>query len=83
MSESLFSDAKQRLETALKYIAISEDAIEHLKFPKASLTVSIPVRMDNGSLRIFQGYRVRYDDTRGTKKGGIRYYTNVNLEEVK
>ncbi len=82
MSESLFSDAKQRLETALKYVAISEDAIEHLKFPKASLTVSIPVRMDNGSLRIFQGYRVRYDDTRGPTKGGVRFHPNVTLEEV-
>ncbi len=82
MSESLFSDAKQRLETALKYVAISEDAIEHLKFPKASLTVSITVRMDNGSLRIFQGYRVRYDDTRGPTKGGVRFHPNVTLEEV-
>lgn len=82
MSESLFSDAKQRLAQALKYIAISEDAIEHLKFPKASLTVSIPVRMDNGSLRIFQGYRVRYDDTRGPTKGGIRFHPDVSLEEV-
>jgi len=82
MLDSLFTDAKQRLEQALKYVSISDDAIEHLKFPKASLTVSIPVRMDNGSLRIFQGYRVRYDDTRGPTKGGVRYHPNVSLEEV-
>ncbi|MGB3560604.1 MAG: Glu/Leu/Phe/Val dehydrogenase [Geitlerinemataceae cyanobacterium] len=82
MSDSLFSDATQRLDTALKYVSISEDAIERLKFPKASLRVSIPVRMDNGELRIFQGYRVRHDDTRGPTKGGVRYHPNVSLDEV-
>jgi glutamate dehydrogenase (NADP+) len=82
MSDSLFSDASKRLQTALKYVSISEDVIEHLKYPKASLSVSIPVRMDDGSLKIFQGYRVRYDDTRGPTKGGIRYHPNVSLDEV-
>lgn len=82
MSESLFADASKRLEQALKYATISEDAIERLKYPKTSLTVSIPVRMDNGSLRIFKGYRVRYDDTRGPGKGGVRYHPNVCLDEV-
>ncbi|MBW4492714.1 MAG: Glu/Leu/Phe/Val dehydrogenase [Oscillatoria princeps RMCB-10] len=82
MSKSLFSDASQRLERAMKYVSISEDALEHLKHPKISLSVSIPVRMDNGSLRIFQGYRVRYDDTRGPGKGGVRYHPNVTLDEV-
>lgn len=82
MSKSLFSDASQRLERAMKYVSISEDALEHLKHPKISLSVSIPVRMDNGALRIFQGYRVRYDDTRGPGKGGVRYHPNVTLDEV-
>jgi glutamate dehydrogenase (NADP+) len=82
MSKSLFADASQRLERAMKYVSISEDALEHLKHPKISLSVSIPVRMDNGSLRIFQGYRVRYDDTRGPGKGGVRYHPNVTLDEV-
>jgi len=82
MKNSLFADASQRLEKALKYVSISDDAIEHLKFPKASLRVSIPVRMDDGSLKIFQGYRVRYDDTRGPTKGGVRYHPNVSMDEV-
>lgn len=82
MSESILADASKRLETALKYVSISEDAIEYLKFPQTSLSVSIPVRMDDGSLRIFQGYRVRYDDTRGPGKGGVRYHQNVTLDEV-
>ena len=82
MSQSLFSDASQRLDEALKYASISEDAIERLKLPKSSLKVSIPVRMDNGELRIFPGYRVRYDDTRGPTKGGIRYHQDVSIDEV-
>lgn len=82
MSSSLLSDASQRLERALKYVRISEDTIERLKHPKASLRVSIPVRMDDGSLRTFQGYRVRYDDTRGPAKGGIRFHPDVCMDEV-
>ena len=82
MSQSLFSDASQRLDEALAYATISEDAIERLKLPKSSLKVSIPVRMDNGALRIFPGYRVRYDDTRGPTKGGIRYHPDVSSDEV-
>ena len=82
MSDSLFADASTRLEEALKYVSISEDAAERLKYPKASLRVSIPLRMDDGSLRIFQGYRVRYDDTRGPGKGGVRYYPSVSMDEV-
>jgi glutamate dehydrogenase (NADP+) len=82
MSKSLLADASTRLEKALKYVTISEDAIERLKYPEASLIVSIPVRMDDGSLQIFQGYRVRYDDTRGPGKGGVRYHPGVCIDEV-
>ncbi|GBF82132.1 Glu/Leu/Phe/Val family dehydrogenase [Aphanothece sacrum] len=80
--EKLLDDASKRLEKALKYVSISDDASQRLKHPKTSLSVSIPVRMDDGSLRIFQGYRVRYDDTRGPGKGGVRYHPNVTMDEV-
>ncbi|NJR61815.1 MAG: Glu/Leu/Phe/Val dehydrogenase, partial [Cyanobacteria bacterium CRU_2_1] len=82
MSGALLSDANRRLEKALQYVTFHKDAAERLKYPKASLTVSIPVRMDDGSLRVFQGYRVRYDDSRGPTKGGIRFHPNVTLDEV-
>uniref|UniRef100_B8HN81 Glutamate dehydrogenase n=1 Tax=Cyanothece sp. (strain PCC 7425 / ATCC 29141) TaxID=395961 RepID=B8HN81_CYAP4 len=78
----LFADARQRLEQALQYVDLPEEAIAYLKYPKACLQVSIPVRMDDGSLKVFQGYRVRYDDTRGPGKGGIRYHPGVSLDEV-
>ncbi|MCG9893415.1 MAG: Glu/Leu/Phe/Val dehydrogenase [Thermosynechococcaceae cyanobacterium MS004] len=78
----LFADASLRLEKALQYVTLPEDALEYLRHPKSSLSVSIPVRMDNGSLQVFQGYRVRYDDTRGPTKGGVRYHPKVSLDEV-
>ena len=81
-SHSLLSDASKRLEQALKHVNISSDAIARLQHPKTSLSVSIPVRMDDGSLQVFPGYRVRYDDTRGAGKGGVRYHPNVSLDEV-
>jgi len=79
---ALLSDASQRLDRALRYLDLSEDAILHLRSPKASLSVSIPVRMDDGTLQVFPGYRVRYDDTRGPTKGGVRFHPQVNLDEV-
>jgi len=82
MIDSLLSDAGERLKQALQYTSISEDAVESLKFPQTSLSVSIPVRMDNVTLKVFQGYRVRYDDTRGPGKGGVRYHPNVSMDEV-
>ncbi len=79
---SLLSDASKRLQQAMAYVDISEDAIARLQHPKTSLTVSIPVRMDDGSLKVFSGYRVRYEDTRGAGKGGVRYHPGVTLDEV-
>jgi glutamate dehydrogenase (NADP+) len=82
MSDTLLSDANLRLEKALRYVTIDDDVAERLRHPKASLIVSIPVRMDDGTLRVFQGYRVRYDDSRGPTKGGVRYHPGVTLDEV-
>ncbi|QDZ40888.1 Glu/Leu/Phe/Val dehydrogenase [Euhalothece natronophila Z-M001] len=78
----LLTEASSRLEPALKYAEVSEEIITELQFPKSSLSVSIPVRLDDGSLKMFQGYRVRYNDNRGPTKGGIRYHPQVSLDEV-
>ncbi len=77
-----FQDALVRLEDVLQHIRLVDDVRERLSHPKLSLTASIPVRMDDGSLRVFTGYRVQYDDTRGPTKGGIRYHPHVDLDEV-
>ncbi len=81
-SSTLLADASQHLTDALKHTQLSPDAIAALKSPKASLSVAIPVRMDDGSLQVFSGHRVHYDNTRGPYKGGVRFHPNVNLDEV-
>ncbi|NUM56189.1 MAG: Glu/Leu/Phe/Val dehydrogenase [Candidatus Hydrogenedentes bacterium] len=80
---SIFEDAISRLDAAFRHAEIDPESLEKLKHPKATLEVSIPVRMDDGSLRVFKGYRVKHDDTRGPTKGGIRYHPSVNMDEVK
>ncbi len=82
-SNDIFDDAIRRLDRAMEFAEIDQEAVERLKHPKQILEVSIPVRMDDGSLRVFTGYRVRHDDTRGPTKGGIRYHPDVDLAEVK
>lgn len=80
--KSTFADAQKRLIDVFKYFELTDDVREKLKHPKLSLSVSIPVRMDDGSLKVFAGYRVQFDDTRGPTKGGIRYHPDVTLDEV-
>jgi glutamate dehydrogenase (NADP+) len=80
--DSMLAGAQAVLKRALEHAEVSEDTVERLRLPKSALKVSIPVRMDDGSLRTFPGYRVRYDDTRGPTKGGIRFHPRVNSDEV-
>lgn len=80
---NIFDDAIKRLDRAFEFAAIDREAVERLKHPKAIVQVAVPVRMDDGSLRVFEGYRVRHDDSRGPGKGGIRFHPDVNLHEVK
>jgi glutamate dehydrogenase (NADP+) len=79
---SLFEGTGARLEAAAEVAHVSTDTLERLRLPRSVLKVSIPVRMDDGSLRTFPGYRVRYDSTLGPTKGGIRFHPRVNVDEV-
>jgi len=79
---SIFDDAQTRLTSVFQHIELSNDVRVRLRHPKLALTVSIPVRMDDGRLQVFTGYRVQFDDTRGPTKGGIRYHPHVSLDEV-
>jgi glutamate dehydrogenase (NADP+) len=83
MTGYIYTQALTRLDKAASYANIDQEAVEKMKHPKACLEVSIPVRMDDGSLRIFTGYRVHHNDVRGPTKGGIRYHPCVTLDEVK
>jgi glutamate dehydrogenase (NADP+) len=82
VADTLLGDASVHLDEALAQIEVSPDTLERLKHPQSHLRVSIPVRMDDGSLRTFRGYRCRYDDSRGPTKGGIRFHPGVNADEV-
>ena len=74
--------ALEQLEIAAKILDLDPGVHAFLKRPKRTLTVSIPIRMDNGDIRIFWGCRVQHLDSRGPFKGGIRYHPCVNLAEV-
>jgi len=80
---SLFEDTQKLLDNALKHIKISGDAKTILTNPKESLEVSLPIRMDDGTLKVFTGYRVRYNESMGPTKGGVRFHPGVTLDEVK
>jgi len=84
MSEmNAYDNALKQLEIAAGLLKLNPDIHEILKQPKRILSVSVPTRMDNGTMRNFQGYRVQFNDARGPFKGGIRYHPNVSLDEVK
>jgi len=80
---SIFEEALTRLDSAARHTRVDSEALETLRHPQAIVQVSIPIRMDDGSRRIFEGYRVRHNTTRGPAKGGIRYHPDVGLDEVK
>jgi len=76
--------ARQQYEQAVIYLEdIPVKIIEFLRYPKRELTVNFPVKMDDGSLRMFTGYRVHYSNVLGPTKGGIRYHPDVTLDEVR
>jgi glutamate dehydrogenase/leucine dehydrogenase len=78
-----FENALEQLRIAAEYLKLDEGLHQILAHPKRELTVSLPVRMDNGKVKVFTGYRVQYNDARGPFKGGIRYHPGVTLDEVK
>lgn len=82
MQNEIFQGAISRLDKAFKNADIDPEVIETLKHPKQILEVAVPVRMDNGSLQIFRGFRVRHNDSLGPTKGGIRFHPNVSRDEV-
>jgi glutamate dehydrogenase/leucine dehydrogenase len=78
-----WDNALKQLDAAASLMHLDEGMHEILKTPKRVLTVSIPVRMDDGRVKVFIGHRVQHNDARGPFKGGIRYHPAVTLDEVK
>lgn len=74
-----FQNALKQLNQAAKLIHLDSSILEILKKPQRSLYFALPIKMDNGKIRVFEGYRVQYNNARGPYKGGIRYHPQVNL----
>ena len=77
-----FRLAVAQFNQAAEAMHLDQSLRERLKLPQRSLVVSLPVRMDDGRVEVFTGYRVQHDSSRGPSKGGIRYHPDVNLGEV-
>lgn len=78
-----FENALTQLEKAAKIMNLDKNFHEILKQPDRVLTVSIPVKMDSGEVKVFTGFRSQYNNALGPYKGGIRYHENVSLDEVR
>jgi len=72
-----------QLKTAAGHLNLEDSVVEILSKPKRELQVSFPVKMDNGKVKVFTGYRVQHNDSRGPFKGGIRYHPLVDINEVR
>ena len=78
-----YQNALAQLEKVAKIKNFGDEFISRLKQPDRDIRISIPVKMDDGSLKIFEGYRVEYNNALGPYKGGIRYHPDTEINEVK
>lgn len=78
----LYQDALGQVENAARTAQIDPNIIERLKYPKRAIQVSIPIRLDDGTVKTFEGYRVQHNITLGPGKGGIRFHPAVDLSET-
>ena len=80
--QSIFEDALSRVKSLAKLANINDEITDALCHPKEMMSVSLPIRMDDGSKQYFPAYRCRYNNILGPTKGGIRFHPNVNRDEV-
>lgn len=71
------------MDKAAGVMGISEEDYLTFKYPERELKVALPLRMDDGSLKVFEGFRIQHSTLRGPAKGGVRYHQNVNVDEVR
>ena len=81
--KTAYDSAMENFDLAAEALGLSTDVQSMIKYPERILHVSLPVRMDNGHIQRFEGYRVQHSTSRGPAKGGIRYHPGVTLDEVK
>lgn len=78
-----FVNAQTQLKNVVTHLNLDDSMVGRLVSPNRVLEVSIPVRMDDGSVKVFQGYRSQFNNARGPYKGGIRFHPDVTVDEVK
>ncbi len=78
-----FVIAQQQFDLAAEILKLDPGLRQVLRTPKRQLAVAVPIRMDDGQIRVFEGFRVQHNIARGPAKGGLRYHPNVTLDEVK
>ncbi|OGI67326.1 glutamate dehydrogenase [Candidatus Nomurabacteria bacterium RIFCSPHIGHO2_01_FULL_41_91] len=83
MMQNPYQNAMAQLDKVAKIINFGDEFIARLRQPDRDIRISIPVKMDNGSQKIFEGYRVEYNNALGPYKGGIRYHSDTEINEVK
>jgi glutamate dehydrogenase/leucine dehydrogenase len=83
VTETAYDMALANFDAAADKLELNNDVREMIKYPERVLTVSVPVRMDDGHIHRFEAYRVQHSSVRGPAKGGIRYHPQVTLDEVK
>jgi glutamate dehydrogenase (NAD(P)+) len=81
-ASDLYQNAVLQLDEAAATMKLDPNIAERLKYPKRALIVSVPIRLDDGRIQVFEGYRVQHNMTLGPGKGGIRFHPEVNLSEV-
>ncbi len=82
-NNNVYENALRSYDEAAQYVQMAPGIYEMLRAPKRELTVNFPVRMDDGSVRTFTGYRVHHNTVRGPSKGGIRYHPSLDLDDVR
>src|SRR4051812_41154450 len=81
--QSAYESVNQYFDEAADIAMLKDELYDVLKTSYREIQVQVPVRMDDGSLRVFQGYRVQHNGARGPYKGGIRYHPTADLDEVR
>src|SRR3989339_995263 len=83
MQDNPFEGGLKQLEKVKKIINLEENIFEQLKQPHRVVEFAVPVKMDNGLIKVFKAFRSQYNDARGPYKGGIRFHQDVHKDEVK
>jgi glutamate dehydrogenase (NAD(P)+) len=81
--QSAYETAQAQYDRAVSHLQLDDNVVEFLRWPQREFTVNFPVRRDNGKIEMFTGYRVHHSTILGPCKGGIRYSTNVTMDEVR